>query len=74
LDFVFFASAAHPVALCFRLVRPSVSVSGTSIPEWPLAVDFQFSHILTLLLPVSVGWASGRASGLKKMSDEVLVW
>ena len=53
------------MALCFRLVRSSVSASGRGIPDWPLAVDFQFSHILTLLLPVSVGWASGRASGLK---------
>ena len=70
-------------AVCFRVVRPSVRVcvrlaGGVLPPACRQLLVFVFFvptlySLLVLQCLDTVGWASGRASGLYKLSDEVLV-
>jgi len=70
-------------AVCFRVVRPSVRVCvrlaggvPTSVPSTSSFCFFFVPTLYSLLVLQcldTVGWASGRASGLYKLSDEVLV-
>jgi len=74
-----FATHAHTLTACFAVVsRLSSSLSlnsllGTLIFYLKVTHSSDHSH-LCLQCSDAVGWATGRASGLKKLSGGMLAW
>jgi len=60
-----------------RLRRPSEPVAATQLPcNYLISLIFLMPSVLcdAFVVLTLFGWASGRASGIQKLSGEVLAW